>query len=79
MAKPTTKTKLQSPHEILAAKASAFMEQEQALLKKHGIIRRIIVTFPNRTNIPITGKLAVWLLKKSKGVIDTEFALMPKK
>lgn len=80
MAKSTKKTpKLLPPHEVLAAKATAFMADEQALLKKHGLKKRIIVTFPHTTKVPLFGHIAIWLLKRSKGIIDTEFAIAAKK
>lgn len=78
MAKSTKKTKPASLHETLQLKATAYMEDEQKLLQKHGLNRRIIVTFPHRKTVPLMGKFAVWLLKKSKAVIDTEFGLMRK-
>lgn len=74
MAKPSKKQE-QTPHELLKSRASAYLADDEKLLKKHGLGKRIIVTFPRHTSIPLSGRLAVWLLKRAQAVIDIEFGL----
>jgi len=67
-----------SPAEVLRSRASDFMTDEAKLLQKYGLNKRIVVTFPSKKRVPLTGLLAVKLLKWSRAVIDTEFGLIHK-
>lgn len=72
------KEKINKEHETLKKSAEAYIADEQKLLKRHGLSRRIVVTFPFHVRVPMTGALAVKLLKWSRAVIDTEFSLIKK-
>lgn len=78
MATKKAKRKSKSPQDILTEKATAFMVDEQKLLKKYGLARQIVVTFPKRESVPLMGKVAVKLLKWSGGVIEPKFGLIVK-
>jgi len=73
-----SKKKQKNELEILREKVTSFMDDEQKLLKKYGLGRRIIVTFPAHKKVPFSGKIAVFLLKWSRAVIDTEFGIFQK-
>lgn len=79
----TTKRKRKAPkktypEEILNERAVKFLEGECKLLQKLGIDKRIIVTFPTHRRVPLLGRLALVLLKWSRGVLDLQFILTRK-
>jgi len=52
-----------------------YMEAEEKLLAKHGLAKRLIVTFPyHQLRVPIKGRIALRLLKWSKAILDTQYA-----
>lgn len=62
--------------EVLRERVGIYMQEESKLLAKHCLAKRIIMTFPNHASVPLLGRLGLWLLKRSKGIIDTEFGVM---
>ncbi|PIR59564.1 MAG: hypothetical protein COU68_04925 [Candidatus Pacebacteria bacterium CG10_big_fil_rev_8_21_14_0_10_45_6] len=76
--KKKSRKKTAPPHEVLREKAALFMQDEQKLLAKYGIAKRIVVTFPQAKRLPLMGRFAIILLKWSRGVIDVEFGLINK-
>jgi hypothetical protein len=63
-------------HEMLRDRVAVYMQEEQKLLNKHGLTKRIVVTFPKHLSTPLFGRLGVWFLKRSSGIIDTEFGMV---
>lgn len=62
--------------EALRERVGIYMQEEGKLLAKHGLAKRIVMTFPAHSKVPLLGRFGLWLLKRSKGVIDTEFGAM---
>lgn len=62
------------------AKVKAYFEGEQALLKKLGLTKRLVVLFPHRKyGAPsFFGKILLNLLRFKGGILDTEFTLKDK-
>lgn len=73
----TKKAQPKSP-KTLADKAVAFMQEDAKLLEKHGLARRLVITFPHSMRVPLLGRLGVALLKRSRAVLDTEFGEVTK-
>lgn len=71
---PTKKTKKDNTLS-LNEKVEAFSKDEAKILKKHKLAKRQVVVFPHSTNgkVPFMGRLAMKLLKLSKGVITIQF------
>jgi len=73
----TTKTKAQKEIDL---KVKAYFEGEQALCKKLGIAKRLIVLFPKRPygRPSWFGSLLLHLLRSQGGILDTEYTLIKK-
>lgn len=54
-------------------RVDSFALAEQALLKKSGLAKKNIITFPNHERPPLIGRFAGWMLRKVGGRIDTLF------
>ncbi len=50
-----------------------YVKEYVALLKKHKLASRVVLTFPKRKKINLIIKLAMWILDKQGAVLDTEF------
>lgn len=49
------------------------LEKEKAVYDKERIVRRFVITFPNRQKAPKLGRLAVWLLGLSRAQIQIQY------
>lgn len=63
------------------AKVKAYFDGEQALLKKLGLTKRLVVLFPKRQfGAPsFFSKILLHLLRSQGGILDTEFSIKTKK
>lgn len=52
-----------------------YNKENEALLKKHKLQSRVVISFPGKSKVPMLGKFAMWILNKSGAIIDTEFAV----
>ena len=64
MRKKTSKT--------VQERAEEYVKEEKVLLKKHKIAKKILITFP-ANGVPLMGKIAGWLLKRTGARIETMF------
>lgn len=71
--KPTKKKKSKMKPEELRDRALGYLKDENKLQEKYGILKKVVVVFPRKKKAPVLGSLAIWLLKKSGGVIDLHF------
>ena len=53
-------------------KVSKYIKEEEKLLKKHKLGRVPILLFP-KDKMPLTGKIAMWVLRRHKADIDFQF------
>jgi hypothetical protein len=67
-----------TPEQIIQSKVKAYMEANSKLLKKHGLVSRPILRFPNHKKIPVMVRLAMWVIQKYGAVQDTQFTLLKK-
>lgn len=51
----------------------AAIKEEEKIYTKYGILRRLYIRFDERGKVPLMGKLGMFLLRKSGGVIDVQF------
>lgn len=58
---------------LLNIKVARYVPEMKKLLRKHGLISRMIISFPTKKKIPFLGKVGVMLIKRTGGVIDTIF------
>ena len=49
------------------------LEKEQAVYEKERIARRFVITFPNRQKTPLLGRFGVYLLEKTRAVIQIQY------
>jgi hypothetical protein len=64
----------------LREKVESYMIAEEKLLEKHGLAKRLIVTFPyHRVRVPLKGRIALRLLKWSRAVLDTQYGEIRKR
>lgn len=64
--------------ERLREKVEAYILDEQKLLEKHGLAKRLVISFPyhrNPNKVPLRGRIAQILLTWSRGVLDTQFGI----
>lgn len=50
-----------------------YVKEYVALLKRHKLASRVVVTFPKRQKLNLIIKLAMWILNKQGAVLDTQF------
>lgn len=62
----------------LKQRIEAHFIENQKSLKKYGLKSRLVIRFRNSRNGSIIGRLAVKILNKCKGFIDTEYTLIKK-
>lgn len=65
----------------LQEKVVEYLQAEEKLLEKHGLAKRLVISFPysrNPEKIPLTGKIAQKLLTWSRAVLDTQFGVRQK-
>lgn len=53
--------------------ALAYIKDEAALLKRHKVSKRLIVSFPDKKHVPLWGKFGMWLVRVSGGKLDTMY------
>lgn len=65
---------------VIDEKVKAYFEGEQALLKKCGLSKRLVVLFPHRRyGAPsLLGRLLLAILRAQGGILDTEFSIRKK-
>lgn len=74
------KTQKTTKQNTIDEKVRTYFAEEQALLKKLGLSKRLVVLFPRRLlGAPsFFGSLLLTLLRSQGGVLDTEFSLKDK-
>lgn len=60
-----------NPQIVLQARVEKLLKDENALLTKHKLAKKLIVSFPTRRHSPLLGRLGMWLVRRSGGIIDT--------
>lgn len=58
-------------------KVLIFLNKSELELKKLGIGCKPIIYFPTHNTIPTLSQIAMWVIRKQKGVLETNF--FPKK
>ena len=73
------KTKIKAKN-VIDDKVRAYFEGEQALLKRLGLSKRLVVLFPKRPfGAPsFFGTILLMLLRSQGGILDTEFSIKNK-
>ena len=57
----------------LQKRIDSFLVGYTELHKKHGLVSRIVIHFPNRKTPPVLGKLAGWLINALGGILTLRF------
>lgn len=59
-------------------RAQKYIQEDIKLMEKHYLNKRVVVEFPKRAGgkPPMLGRLAMYLLRKSGGVISVQFVDM---
>ena len=53
-------------------KVEKYIKEENKLLKKHKLGKMPVILFP-QNKIPLTGKIAMWFLKRNKAEANFQF------
>lgn len=70
--KPTMQNQ-NSNAEAVARRAQTYLKENDALLKKHRLIIRLVVNFPRCFHTPLLSRIALWFVSKQGGQLDIEF------
>jgi len=74
--KRTTNLSSKKLHE----RVQVYMQAEQKLLAKHGLAKRLVISFPHSGDkIPFFGKIGQTLLTWSRAVLDTQYGDLTKR
>ena len=57
----------------VADRAKQYLKENDALLKKHKLIIRLIINFSRRTKTPLLSRIALWVVSKQGGMVDMQF------
>ena len=71
--------KKQPTIEELKGKVKTFYAEQEKLLKKLGIARRLGITFPRRKRVPLLSKIARAVIVWQGGVVDDTFGFINNK
>jgi len=62
--------------ELATKRFTKYNKENEALLKKHKLKSRVVISWPNKMKPPRIGKFAMWLLNKTGAIVDTEFKII---
>lgn len=62
--------------ELASKRFQKYQKENEALLKKHKLQSRVVISWPNKKKPPRIGKIAMWLLNKTGAIVDTEFKVI---
>lgn len=62
--------------ELAKKRFEKFKKEHEALLKKHKLQSRVVISWPNKMKPPRLGKISMWLLNKTGAIVDTEFKII---
>jgi hypothetical protein len=65
--------------EKLVKKVNGYIKENDALLKKYKLCSRVVINFPRRKEIPFLSKIAIKIVIRQGGMLDTEFDESSKK
>ena len=57
----------------VADRAKQYLKENDALLKKHKLMIRLIINFARRTKTPLLSRIALWVVSKQGGMVDMQF------
>lgn len=63
----------QNANNKVAQKATAYLKENEGLLKKFKLAMRPVVNFPFRRKTPLLSKIALWIVNKQGGLLDIQF------
>lgn len=58
---------------LLNVKVGKYLAEMKHTLRKHGLTQKMVIAFPKKKKVPFWGKIAVWLIRRNGGVLDTTF------
>lgn len=58
----------------LKDKLQKYFDAEKNLLEKLQLKKRMIITFKNHTKVPFLSRIAIKIMRKQGGILDTEFS-----
>lgn len=50
-----------------------YLKENEKLLKKHSLVCYPVINFPRRSKIPFLAKIALRILARKGGILDTKF------
>lgn len=68
------KTKKINATPDLRDKLEEYFETEKKLLEKLQLKKRMVITFKNRKKVPFLSNIAIKIMRKQGGILDTEFS-----
>jgi hypothetical protein len=68
------KTKKINATPDLRDKLEEYFETEKKLLEKLQLKKRMVITFKNRKKVPFLSSIAIKIMRKQGGILDTEFS-----
>jgi len=60
-------------------RAKCYLKENDALLRKHKLIIRLVVNFPQKQKTPLLSRIALWVVAKQGGNLDIQFGEVVKK
>lgn len=65
--------------ENVARRAERYLKENDVLLRKNGLVIRLVINFPRRFKTPLLSRIALWLVAKQGGQLDIQFGDIRKK
>ena len=70
--------KPKNEQEIVMEKVKQYFEEYPKFLKRLGLVVQPIINFPKSKNVPLLSRMAIKVIQKQGGILDTRFAIMKK-
>jgi hypothetical protein len=59
--------------DTIGERAQKYLKENDNLLRRHGLILKLVVTFPKRRKVPLLSRWALKIINRQGGQLDIEF------
>lgn len=55
-----------------------YIKENKILMRKHHLVSQLTISFPGKKKVPFLSKIAIKIIAKQGGVLDTRFGVIDK-
>ena len=57
-------------------KIKQYLKDNKALMRKYNLVSKLTISFPEKKKVPFLSKIAIKIIAKQGGVLDTRFGVI---